>query len=122
MEVLLLLFLLMVKHSYADFTIQTYLQTVRKGIYRDWVGITHSLDHVWTSVIALLIFSVFHPIPIFLIPIIALIEGIVHYHIDWVKVRFGCKDQSNPAFWAQFGLDQLAHQICYLIIAWYLLF
>jgi hypothetical protein len=112
----------MVKHSYADFTIQTYLQTVRKGIYRDWVGITHSLDHVWASVIALLIFSVFHPIPIFLIPIIALIEGIVHYHIDWVKVRFGCKDQSNPAFWAQFGLDQLAHQICYLIIAWYLLF
>jgi hypothetical protein len=87
MEVLLLLFLLMVKHSYADFTIQTYLQTVRKGIYRDWVGVTHSLDHVWTSIIALLIFSIFHPISILLILGISLVEGIIHYHIDWVKVR-----------------------------------
>jgi len=122
MEVLLLLFLFMVKHSYADFTIQTYVQTVRKGIYRDWVGITHSLDHVWASIVALLIFSIFHPISIFLILGIALVEGIMHYHIDWVKVRFGCKDQTNPAFWTQFGLDQLAHHLCYLAIVWYILF
>lgn len=111
----------MVKHSYADFTIQTYLQTVRKGIYRDWVGITHSLDHVWTTVIALLIFSVFYTIPFLLIPVIAIVEGIIHYHIDWVKVRFGTKDNTSPAFWAQFGLDQLAHHLCYLCIVWFLL-
>ena len=33
MEILFLLLLLQVKHSYADFTIQTYAQTIRKGIY-----------------------------------------------------------------------------------------
>jgi hypothetical protein len=122
MDILLLLFLLLVKHSYADFTIQTYIQTVRKGIYRDWVGITHSLDHVWTTVIALAIFSFFHPLPLMTIVSVAAIEGIVHYHIDWIKVRFGTKDQTKTAFWAQFGLDQLAHHLCYLLIAWYLLF
>ena len=121
MDILLLLFLLLVKHSYADFAIQTYLQTVRKGIYRDWVGITHSLDHVWTSIVALSIFSVFYPISILSILTVSLIEGTIHYHIDWIKVKFGCKDNTSPAFWAQFGFDQLAHHFCYLGIAWYLL-
>ena len=121
MEILLLMLLLQIKHCYADFKIQTYQQTVRKGIYRDWVGISHSLDHLWTSLIALLVFSVFYFMDPVTIILVAGVEAFAHYHIDWTKVKFGSKDITKPRFWAEFGLDQLAHQITYLVMVWYLL-
>jgi Protein of unknown function (DUF3307) len=117
MDVLFLLLLLQIKHCYADFMIQTYAQTVRKGIYRDKVGISHSLDHVWTSMVALLVFHFFVPIGLVYMLVLPLVEGIIHYHIDWTKVHFGTKDLTKPIFWAQFGYDQLAHQITYLSMA-----
>jgi hypothetical protein len=117
MEILILLFLLQVKHCYADFVIQTYDQTVKKGIYKDPVGISHSVDHVWTSLIVLLIYSFFVPVNLVLILFLCFAEGIIHYHIDWAKVHFGCKDNTKPLFWAQFGYDQLAHQATYLLMA-----
>lgn len=121
MEMLLLFTLLQVKHCYADFVIQTYKQTVRKGIYRDLIGISHSVDHIWTTLVALIVFNFFFPLPAASILLLAVIEGIVHYHIDWTKVHYGCKDQTKPMFWAQFGYDQLAHQITYVWMVWYLL-
>jgi len=122
MEIILLLFLLQIKHWYADFKIQTYIQTVKKGVWLDPVGLSHSIDHMWGSMIALLFFSVIMtPIIWWLIIVIAISEAIVHYLIDFTKVKFGCKDNTNPMFWNQFGLDQLAHQSCYLLIVLYLL-
>ena len=121
MEILILLILYPIKHWYADFKIQTYQQVVRKGIYRDLVGISHSLDHVIYSLIALLIFSLIHPIAPIAILAVSWFEGVVHYHIDWVKMHFGSKDMCSPVFWNQFGLDQLAHQLTYLAIVWYLM-
>lgn len=120
MDVLLLLLLLQIKHYYADFAIQTYSQTVRKGIYRDLVGISHTIDHIYTTLVVLLIFNFFHATSAGTIFIVAFLEGIAHYHIDWCKVRFGTKDITKPLFWNQFGLDQLAHQITYLLMALYL--
>ena len=121
MDIIILLTLLQVKHYYADFVIQTHKQIVQKGIYRDWVGISHSLDHVWTSMIALFIFSLFvqsiNPIAILVVPFL---EGIIHYHIDYIKVRHGSKDMVTPSFWNHFGLDQLAHQLTYLVMAIYI--
>jgi len=117
MDLLILLFVLQVKHWYADFKIQTYQQTVRKGILGDLVGISHSLDHVWTTIVALILFSLFYTIPPLVIISVALLEGVIHYTIDYVKVHYGCKDNTKPLFWNQFGLDQLAHQLTYLAMA-----
>jgi len=121
MDIIILLTLLQVKHYYADFVIQTHKQIVQKGIYRDWVGISHSLDHVWTSMIALFIFSLFvqsiNPIAILVVPFL---EGIIHYHIDYIKVRHGSKDIFTASYWNHFGLDQLAHQLTYLLMAIYI--
>ena len=117
MEFLILLLLLQLKHCWADFNIQSYKQTVQKGIYCDPVGISHSLEHVWSTLIVLVIFSLYHPLAAGTIFMISVAEGVVHYHIDWVKVKFGSKDMYKSAFWAQFGLDQLAHQLTYLAIA-----
>ena len=120
-QLLFLLTLLQIKHCYADFCIQTYPQTVRKGIYRDLVGVSHSVDHVWTTLVALLIYNVFYTTNAIDILIVALFEGIVHYHIDWYKVKVGSKDNTKPIFWRQFGLDQLAHQFTYIIMIWYII-
>lgn len=120
-ELLLLLALLQVKHYYADFVIQTYDQTVRKGIYRDPCGISHSLDHVWTTMVVLLMFNVVQYISPLVIVAVAFVEGIVHYHIDWIKVKFGTKNMHSGLFWNQFGLDQLAHQLTYLYITYFII-
>ena len=121
MEILLLLFLLQVKHWFADFKIQTYMQTIKKGVWLDPIGMTHTRDHMLSSLVVLLLFSFIHPIaPLTLLAIVA-IEGIYHYLVDYTKVRYGCKDNTKPLYWNQFGLDQMAHQISYIAIAWYLL-
>jgi len=121
MEILLLLLFLQVKHWYADFKIQTYLQTVKKGVWLDPIGLSHSTDHVLCTLVALLLFNLIHPLSGLTILIIAFAEGILHYIIDFVKVKYGCKDNTKPQFWNQFGLDQFAHQFTYLGIAYILL-
>jgi hypothetical protein len=121
MEILALLFLFQIKHWYADFKIQTYMQTVKKGVWLDPIGISHTADHIWTTLVVLMIFNFFHPLNAFVIVFIAIAEGIYHYMIDYTKVKYGCKDNTKPQFWNQFGLDQLAHQTSYLAIVWYIL-
>ena len=121
MDIILLLILFQVKHWYADFAIQTYMQTVKKGIWLDPVGMSHSFDHVWCSFVALVIFYFIHTIPLYTLVLIPAVEGVLHYLIDYVKVRYGCKDNTKPLFWNQFGQDQLAHQLTYLAIVYFLL-
>jgi hypothetical protein len=121
MELLSLLLLLQIKHCYADFVLQTYMQTVKKGVWMDPVGISHTLDHVWCSLVVLFIFSFFVPVSAFAILFVVITEGITHYLIDYSKVKYGSKDNTKPIFWTQFGLDQLAHQFTYIWMIWYLL-
>jgi len=115
-ESLILMLLLQIKHYVADFVIQTYAQTVRKGIYRDPVGISHSVDHITGSLLVLLLASFVIPLNLLLIVVLCVLEGIIHYHIDWVKVHYGIKDITKPLFWNQFGMDQLAHQVTYILM------
>jgi len=119
MEILALLLLLHIKHWYADFKIQTYMQTVKKGVWLDPIGMSHTLDHIWTTMVCLMLFSLYHPVAAGTIVLVATLEGIYHYMIDYTKVKYGCKDNTKPLFWNQFGLDQLAHQASYLAIAAY---
>jgi hypothetical protein len=121
MEILALLLLLQIKHCYADFYLQTYQQTVKKGVWGDPIGISHTVDHMYCSAIAILIFSFFVFVNAFYVIAAVLIEGITHYLIDYSKVKYGSKDNTKPIFWTQFGLDQLAHQLTYVWMIWFLL-
>lgn len=121
MEILILLLLLQIKHCYADFYLQTYMQTVKKGVWMDPIGISHTLDHVYCSLIALFVFSLYVPISAIGIIAVSIIEGVIHYLVDYTKVKYGSKDQTKPIFWTQFGLDQFAHQATYIWMVWYLL-
>jgi hypothetical protein len=121
MEILTLLLLLQIKHCYADFVLQTYMQTVKKGVWMDPIGISHTLDHIYCSLIALLVFSLFVPLSAVSILLVSLVEGVIHYLVDYTKVKYGSKDNTKPLFWTQFGIDQLAHQATYLAMVAYLI-
>lgn len=121
MDILLFLFLLQLKHCYADFVLQTYMQTVKKGIWLDPVGISHTTDHMYCTLAVLVLFNCFVSIGIIPIVIVTVAEGLIHYLVDFTKVKYGNKDNTKPIFWTQFGLDQLAHQLTYLWMVWYLL-
>lgn len=121
MEILFLLALLQIKHWYADFKIQTYMQTIKKGVWLDPIGMSHTWDHIKATAVVLAIFYFFFPVSLVSILITIAVEGPFHYIVDYTKVKFGCKDNTKPLFWNQFGLDQMAHQLSYLVIAWYLL-
>jgi hypothetical protein len=97
------------------------MQTVKKGVWLDPIGISHTIDHMYCSMIVLFVFSWLAPISIAAIIISVIFEGIVHYLVDYSKVKYGCKDNTSPTYWRQFGLDQLAHQFTYILMAWYLL-
>jgi hypothetical protein len=100
---------------------QTYIQTVKKGVWLDPTGISHTTDHMICTLVAMLIFSFFVPVSAIAIILVTFIEGVVHYLVDYSKVKYGCKDNTKPVFWTQFGLDQLAHQVTYIWMIWYLL-
>jgi hypothetical protein len=120
-ESIILMLILQVKHCYADFVLQTYMQTVKKGVWLHPVGISHTLDHMYCSLIGLMLFSLFVTLNPFIIIWTVVVEGIVHYVVDYSKVKYGCKDNTKPIFWTQFGLDQLAHQVTYIGMIWVLL-
>jgi hypothetical protein len=106
-----LLILLFVKHWYVDFVLQTDEMVRSKAIYGSAYGILHSLQHA-AFTLCLLLLATSAPVAI----ILAVIDGLVHYHIDWAKMNYGCRDIQNPKFWNHLGLDQLAHAITYITI------
>lgn len=121
MEILLLFLLFQIKHFWADFVIQTYMQTIKKGVWLHPCGLSHSIDHVWSTLLILIIFNFFVALSALSIITVGIIEGVIHYLIDFTKVKYGSKDITKPVFWSQFGLDQLAHQLTYIGIVFYLL-
>jgi hypothetical protein len=110
------LLLLQIKHWYIDFVAQTNEMVQGKGIYGNRIGIWHSAQHGLATMFICFLFTNL-PFALF----IGIIDFVSHYHIDWVKMNYGNRDISTPAFWNHLGLDQMAHQIVYLILALILL-
>jgi hypothetical protein len=114
--VLLFLFL---KHCIVDFPLQTPYQWMNKGTYGHFGGVLHSFMHSLFSFIVLAPFFGLIALPV------VLVEGIVHYHIDWAKVRLNdhhkWKCNEHPQFWTLLGVDQLLHSWTYILMVWYLM-
>jgi hypothetical protein len=90
------------------------MQTVKKGVWLDPIGISHSLEHMISTLVVLFVASFFIALSPVMIVILALAEMVIHYLIDYSKVKYGCKDITKPIFWNQFGIDQLLHQLTYI--------
>ena len=107
-----LLTLLFIKHFLCDFVLQTDKMIASKGIYGNKDGMAHSMYHAIGTFIVVALF-VSGPVALGL----ALLDGVIHYHLDYLKMKYGEKDISKKEFWRDFGLDQLAHSLTYILLA-----
>lgn len=115
--IIILLVLIQLKHYLCDFPLQTQNHLSTKGIYGNLGGISHSVNHgLGTYVVFAIMGLGMVENNLQLAIIMGLIDAVIHYHIDWIKTRFGQKDITKKSFWNQLGLDQLAHQLTYVLI------
>ena len=122
-SLLLLLALFQIKHWYIDFVNQDDIEVKHKGIYLDWRGVKHSFKQgigtffmfsVWVTLFGAKV----TPYLGFFV-LMSMIDFVAHYHIDWAKMNYGNRDITTPAFWNHLGLDQMAHQLTYIAIAYF---
>lgn len=112
-EFVIFLLLLQVKHWYIDFINQNDAEIKSKGIYGDLEGIKHSLKHgLGTSAAVILSFGPFFAV---FAVVLGILDSLIHYHIDWAKSNWGNKDIATKDFWVHLGLDQMAHQVTYIV-------
>lgn len=117
MNPLVILAALLGKHFICDFPLQRRYQYSNKGKYGHPGGLLHAAIHAAGTV---LVFVFFAPLAIALK--LALLDAVIHYHIDWGKNRcnkcFNFSASSGDGFWITLGLDQFAHQMTYVLLVW----
>lgn len=110
--------LLILKHFYVDFCIQDRYEYSNKGIYGHMGGIKHALKHAAYTAVALAICN--YAGQDFILTKVILLEFVIHYHIDWLKVnicnKFNLKPESSEIYWVVLGLDQMLHYLTYWFI------
>ena len=107
---------IMLKHTAADFFLQTPYQYLNKGIYGHPGGLLHAGIHV---ALTPLVYLVIAPASLVLAGAIALGEFAVHYHIDWTKEQVNRRCGFTPqtaGYWHALGVDQLLHGLTYIVI------
>lgn len=114
--IIVLLALFGIKHFLGDFVFQTPTMVATKGTYGAIGGIQHAGVHGLLTAMVLTALV----LPSTLILQLALIDALIHYHVDWAKQQFSRKyTTADKSFWFWFGLDQTLHYLTYIgIIAW----
>ena len=115
-SVLLLLCLLQVKHMFADFFLQTPKMLSGRCRYAHMGRAQHAGVHVAGSALVFALFGA----PVLFILILAALEWVAHYHIDFGKARYSEKKNLDPKqalFWKAMGADHTMHQLTYLAMA-----
>lgn len=107
---------LLIKHFICDFPLQMNPWMYKnKGTYGHPGGVAHALAHFYGSMAVMLPFT---SVPNSLCLALPIIDGILHYHIDWAKVnigkKFNLKPDNSEWFWVLLGFDQLLHCLTYV--------
>ena len=113
-ELSVLLFLLFaVKHFVIDFPLQTRYQLSNKGTYGHPGGILHAGLHGIGTWACFAFFSGHAAV-------YAIVDAVVHYHVDWAKAkvnsRFAWQPVGHDQFWWLLGFDQFLHYLTYIAL------
>ena len=115
-EVIAVLFALCTKHLVCDFFLQFRYQFENKGTYGHPGGILHAAITAAGTLGALVGILGYYPVLLF----ISLLDGVIHYHIDWAKMsinkRYNFTPTTDSMFWWLLGIDQYFHYLTYLFI------
>ena len=107
---------LQIKHFIFDYVLQTPYQFRNKGFYGHPGGLLHAGLHALGTVPVFFILPTSWPMA----AAIVIGEFVVHYHVDWAKeqsLRRWQLTMKNAWYWRIYGIDQLAHQLTYVVIA-----
>lgn len=112
---LLIFILLQIKHTICDFPLQTITyQFKAKGIYGHWVGVFHALMHGVGTFLCLNWIAPQYAASL------AMLDAVLHYHIDWAKIQLDRRWHLHPSdskvFWLIIMLDQILHQLTYILL------
>jgi Protein of unknown function (DUF3307) len=108
-----LIALLQFKHFICDGPLQTLAMVQKKSIYGAPLGILHSALHGLGTAFVLIFFA--HSIV--MLVSLALVDFVVHYHIDYLKeniIKYFRWDVKDAQFWWALNADQTLHQFTYL--------
>ena len=112
---LILVAVLLCKHMVFDFVLQTPYQLNHKHLYGHPGGLLHAALHVLGTLVAI---AIARPAPVVGAAVV-ISEFAVHYHVDWAKeqlLRRGGWDRGELMYWSIFGLDQMIHNLGYLVM------
>ncbi|RWZ87197.1 MAG: DUF3307 domain-containing protein [Hydrotalea sp. AMD] len=119
--VLLLISLFVSKHFLCDFLLQWKYQYSNKHIFGHPGGILHAGIHSVGTIIVL--FQL--PLSTVLILGLSLLDGIIHYFVDYGKMNinkfYGWGPTTHEQFWWLTGFDQYAHYLTYILIIYILI-
>ena len=117
---LLLITLLLIKHTVADFFLQRSFMYKDKHIYAGRGGLVHAGSHGLLTAIAVAI-CVPTPLQLSMALAAGMLDMVIHYHVDYIKSNWNVRTKASPSetrYWYAFGLDQLAHFLTYVLIVY----
>lgn len=117
--VLTLMGLLIVKHTLADYVLQTSGMLSDRHVYLHPGRLSHVAVHAVGTALAFLLVSA----PWLVAGGLALADAIAHFHIDWAKGTASHRlnpDINSARYWQLHGFDQMFHLLTYvlLVLAW----
>jgi hypothetical protein len=115
--IILLLALFGIKHFICDFLLQYPYMLEQKGTYGAAGGIAHATIHALGTLVVLVIALPWGLSAHIAALILGIIDGVIHYHIDWVKQQLNNGlTVADRMFWVWFGADQGLHYLTYIAI------
>lgn len=115
-QLIVFLLMLQLKHFYLDFLSQTETELKYKGVYFDFRGLTHSIKHGFLSFLCAMLVLELETYFVFLALLVGIMDFLIHYHVDYIKSKYGPNDPNNKDFWVWFGCDQFIHQLTYILL------
>jgi hypothetical protein len=110
---LFIMVLFILKHLVFDWLYQPPFMYKNKGTFLHIGGVIHSLLHGVSTFVIVWCFTDLNTA--FLAGII---DGVLHYHIDWAKMninkKFGWTATNSENFWKLVGVDQTLHLLTYI--------
>jgi hypothetical protein len=112
---------LFVKHFVCDFPLQAFpYMYLNKGKYFHLGGLMHAAVHFYGTTLVLWLCGIPLAVSIWM----GLVDYVLHYHIDWAKVKvtkfYNLTPMTSEWFWILLGFDQLLHALTYFYIVYYL--
>jgi hypothetical protein len=115
MSIIILLLLIQTKHLLVDWCWQPDYEVHNKGTYGHFGGIRHGLKNAIGTALCFVPFVGWYSVVA-----ICLIDFVVHYHIDFFKMKTNSAMKWGPLTHAQFwwltGFDQYLHQMTYILL------